>query len=55
MLIISIIIIAIISFALAYRSLLHLEKMEEVKKVRKELKRGKVIFRQDSSSSGKSR
>jgi hypothetical protein len=50
----TIIIIALISLALALRSLYQVTKIEEIKKVQEKLKKGKVIFHQDSLSSDSS-
>jgi len=41
-------IIFIVSILLAIRSFKHLQKMEKVKDVTEELKKGKVIFQNDS-------
>ena len=43
--------IAILSVILAFRSLKHLQKMEEVKTVTDELKKGKVIFQNERKNS----
>jgi hypothetical protein len=45
-----ILIIVVISFLLAFRSLKQLQKMEKVNEAKKELRRGKVVFQSDSSS-----
>lgn len=46
----AIISIAIVSVLLAFRSLKQLEKIEKVSEVKRELRRGKVVFQRDSSS-----
>lgn len=46
--------IFIISFILAIRSLRNLTKIEEMEHAHKELKKGRVIFQNDSSSSASS-
>ncbi len=38
----------VVSVFLAFRSLKHLQKLEKVKDVTEELKKGKVIFQNDS-------
>ena len=45
-----ILILVIISVVLAIRSLKQLEKMEHVDTVKNELKKGKVVFQEDSST-----
>ncbi len=49
MLIFVIIALAILSVALAYKSLRSMQKLEEVGEAKKELTKGKVIFQNDSS------
>lgn len=44
-------IIFLISFILALRSLRNLTKIDEVVHVKEELKKGKIIYQSDSSSS----
>lgn len=46
----TILIIAVISFLLAFRSLKQTEKVKEVDHAKRELKKGKVIYQSDSSS-----
>ncbi len=42
-------IIAVVSIALAYRTLKNLSKVEEIGKAKRELKKGRVIFQRGSS------
>ncbi len=50
---IMIVILAMISILLAFFSLRHLEKRQEVEHVKKILKKGKVIYYRDSSTSSR--
>lgn len=47
--IVSLCIIALVSVALAYRSLRNIDKVEELGKAKQQLKKGRVIFQRDSS------